>query len=204
MDLAGLVGAQRDGAARGRSNCAGAVGATDSDSPVGGHVSVAVQIEPASGVPPEVEYRWDADTDILTANLRARAVGEGISGSIDLMGSDGAWLNLDVADGRLHGVEVAVWPDVRKVAALNPPPTVENARVSVALRAVAGNAASMSIDTALAAEADNAERTIHFRVGSARNVRTIRFGRDLLLDIDQQGRLAGLWLLNVPPFPAEQ
>jgi hypothetical protein len=167
-------------------------------------VSVAVNIEPVSGVPPEVEYRWDADTDILTANLRAKAVGEGISGSIDLMGSDGAWLNLDVADGRIHGVEVAVWPDVRKVPALDPPKAVENGRVGVALRAISGNPASMSVDTALVAEADNAERTIHFRVGSARNVRTIRFARDLLLDIDQQGRIAGLWLLNVPPFPAEQ
>ena len=167
-------------------------------------MSVAVNIEPVSGVPPDVEYRWDADTDILTANLRAKAVGEGISGSIDLMGSDGAWLNLDVADGRIHGVEVAVWPDVRKVAALDPPQTIENGRVGVALRAAAGNPGSLSIDTALAAEADNAERTIHFRVGSARNVRTIRFARDLLVDIDQQGRLAGLWLLNVPPFPAEQ
>ena len=167
-------------------------------------MSVAVHIEPAPDVPPEVEYRWDADTDILTANLRATAVGEGISGSIDLMGTDGAWLNLDVADGRLHGVEIAVWPDVRKVPALDPPQTVENARITVTMRAPSGTIASISVDTALAAEADNAERTIHFRVGSSRQVRTVRFARDLLLEIDQKGRIAGLWLLNVPPFPAEQ
>ena len=167
-------------------------------------MSVAVHIEPVQDNPPEVDYRWDADTDILTANLRAKAVGEGISGSIDIVGSDGAWLNLDVADGRLHGVEVAVWPDVRKVPALDPPQSVEDARVGVAIRARGGDTASLSIDTALIAEADNAERTIHFRVGRLRQVRTVRFARDLLLDIDQQGRLAGLWLLNVPPFPAEQ
>jgi hypothetical protein len=167
-------------------------------------VSVTVQIQPVQDIPPEVEYRWDADTDILTANVRATAVGEGISGSIDLMGKDGAWLNLDVSDGRLHGVEIAVWPDVRKLPALDPPQPVETALVSVAMRALDGGIASMSVDTALMAEADNAERTIHFRVGASRQVRTIRFARDLLLDIDQHGRLAGLWLLNVPPFPADQ
>ena len=167
-------------------------------------MSVTIQIEPVQGVPPDVEYRWDADTDILTANVRARAVGVGLTGSNDLMGTDGAWLNLDVADGHLHGVEIAVWPDVRKVAALDPPHPVETALVSIAMRARGEGMASMSIDTALVAEADNAERTIHFRVGKPRQVRTIRFARDLLLDIDQQGRLAGLWLLNVPPFPADQ
>jgi hypothetical protein len=51
------------------------------------------------------------------------------------------------------------------------------------------------------AEADNDERVIHFRVGARRDVRTVRVGRDLLLEVDSQSRVAGLWLLNVPPFP---
>jgi hypothetical protein len=42
---------------------------------------------------------------------------------------------------------------------------------------------------------------IHFRVGAQRDVRTVRVGRDLLLDVDPQSRIAGVWLLNVPPFP---
>jgi hypothetical protein len=29
----------------------------------------------------------------------------------------------------------------------------------------------------------------------------VRVGRDLLLDVDPQSRIAGVWLLNVPPFP---
>ncbi len=47
----------------------------------------------------------------------------------------------------------------------------------------------------------NDERVIHFRVGARRDVRTVRVGRDLLLEVDSQSRVAGLWLLNVPPFP---
>ena len=61
--------------------------------------------------------------------------------------------------------------------------------------------ASLEINTQMIAEADNLERVIHFRLGSARETRTVRLGRDLLIDLDMQSRIAGLWLLNVPPFP---
>ena len=165
-------------------------------------MNIAVQVEPANGAPPEVEYRWDPDTDILTANLRAKAVGEGMSGSVELEGRDGSWLILDVAAGRINGVEVAVWPDVRKVPTLSPPPEVEFARVSVPSKGRTP-AHSLEVDTALVAEADHAERTIHFRLGPARQTRTVRVARDLLLDIDGRGEIAGVWLLNVPPFPGD-
>ena len=167
-------------------------------------MSFAVQIEPAQGGIPDVDYRWDTDTDILTVAVRARAVGEGLCGSVELMGGDGAWLNLDVTAGRIHGVEVAVWPDVQKVAKLAPPTVIEDGRVAVPLRKLGDDVGSVSIDTALAAESDQAERTIHFRVGPARTARTVRIARDLLLEVDPQGRIAGLWLLNVPPFPTDQ
>jgi hypothetical protein len=166
-------------------------------------VSFAVQIEPAQGTLPDVDYRWDADTDILTAAVKTKAVGEGLCGSVELMGGDGAWLNLDVTGGRIHGVEVAVWPDVRKVPALAAPATIEDGRVAVPLRKLGDDVGSVAIDTALIAESDPAERTIHFRVGPPRQVRTVRIARDLLLDVDPHGRIAGVWLLNVPPFPAD-
>ena len=166
-------------------------------------MSFAVQIEPAQGSPPDVDYRWDADTDILTASVRPQAVAEGSSGSVELMGGDGAWVNLDVSGGRIHGVEIAVWPDVRKLPALAIPAAIEDGRVAVPFRHLGDDVGSVAIDTALMAEADQAERTIHFRVGPPRQVRTVRIARDLLLDIDPHGRIAGLWLLNVPPFPED-
>ena len=83
-------------------------------------MSVAVQLEPAANVP-AVEYRWDADTDILTARLRGANGRTGMSGSVEVEGSDGSWLILDVASGCIDGVEVAVWPDVHKRRGLAPP-----------------------------------------------------------------------------------
>lgn len=164
-------------------------------------MNIAVQVEPSSGTPPDVDYRWDPDTDILSCQLRPRAVGEGASGAVELEGKDGSWLILDIASGRINGVEVAVWPDVRKRPALTPPPTVEDARVVVPVRRTESGVASLEINTHMTAEADNLERVIHFRLGSTRETRTVRLGRDLLIDLDTESRIAGVWLLNVPPFP---
>jgi hypothetical protein len=164
-------------------------------------VSVAVQLQPALCSPPAVDYRWDADTDILTARLRGARAGAGMSGSVELEGSDGSWLILDVAAGCIDGVEVAVWPDVHKRVGLAPP-AAEDVQVVVPSSADGKAVAALEVETRLMAESDSAERVIHFRVGSPRNVRTVRLGRDLLLDVDPQSRIAGVWLLNVPPFPA--
>lgn len=165
-------------------------------------MNIAVQLEPTTGSPPAVEFRWDTDTDILTARLEATDDGVGPSGSLELEGSDGAWLILDVVKGRILGLEVAVWPDVQKRPTLAVPVPEEDARVVVPHRASQPGAVLLEVETALLAESDEAERTIHFRVGAKRDVRTIRVGRDLLLDVDPQSRIAGLWLLNVPPFPS--
>jgi hypothetical protein len=165
-------------------------------------VKIAVQLEPASGTPAEVEYTWDPDTDILSAQLTPGAAGEGMSGSVGLEGSDGSWLILDVAAGRINGVEIAVWPDVRRLAALTPPAEIEDAHVVVPARRSQPDIASLEMDTRLIAEADPAQRNFHFRLGKPRLGRTVRIARDLLLDVDEKSHITGLWLLNVPPCPA--
>jgi hypothetical protein len=168
------------------------------------HVQIAVQVEPAGGIPAPVEYRWDADTAILTAHLPEQGNGSGLSGSVELAGNDGSWLTLDVNGGRVRGVEVAVWPDVRKQAALRPPAEVEAARILLPPHGADPGVAVIQMDTALAAEANSEESTIHFRLGAHRAARTVRIARDVLVDLDEHDVLSGIWLLNVPPFPADQ
>ena len=166
-------------------------------------MSITVQIEPASGAPPEVEYRWDPDTDILTAHLKANGVAEGMSGSVEIEGADGSWIVLDVHAGRIRGVEVAVWPDVRKLPSLAPPADAQYARITVPAKRAQTGIASLEEETPLSAEADAPERTFHFKLGPARSARAVRLARDILLDVDGGGAIVGLWLLNVPPFPGE-
>ena len=165
-------------------------------------MNIAMQLEPTADTPPAVEYRWDTDTDILVARLDAPGDGTGATGALELAGSDGAWLILDVVKGRIAGLEVAVWPNVQKRRTLAPPAAVENGHVHVPLDSSQAGAALLEVDTALHAESDESERVIYFRVGVRRGVRTVRLGRDMLLDLDLQSRIAGFWLLNVPPFPS--
>jgi hypothetical protein len=166
-------------------------------------VKIPIQVQPPDGARPAVEYRWDPDTEILSAQLNPRASGNGMSASVEVEGTDGSWLILDVSAGCINGVEVAVWPDVRLRQSLNPPGTVEDAHVVVPASKSQTDPASVEVETPLSAEADEAERVFHFTLGRPRQTRTVRFARDLLVDVDGSNHLAGLWLLNVPPFPGQ-
>jgi hypothetical protein len=167
-------------------------------------LEIAVHVESEVAELPAVAYRWDADTDILTATIKAGKKGTGMSGSVEIEGSDGSWLIFDVSGGRIAGVEVAVWPDVRKVAKLAPPADAMPGLVTIPTRESQPGVAVLEIDTRLVADADASERTIHFRFGAARPVRAVRAAQDLIFDVDAADRLAGVWLLNVPPFPTDQ
>lgn len=163
-------------------------------------MNIPVRVEPGAGKPPApVDYKWDEDTDILSATVEDRVAGRTLS--VDVEGSDGSWLILDVADERIRGVEVAVWPTVRRLADLKPPTEIEEATVKVGLDREVPAIAALEVDTPLAAESDDDERIIHFRLGPGRQVRTVRIASNMLLDIDTRDRLAGVWLLDVPPFP---
>jgi len=166
-------------------------------------VKIAVQLGPAADAPAEVAYKWDPDTDILSAQLSSSSQSEGMSGSVGLEGADGSWLILDVAAGRINGVEIAVWPEIQKLGALTPPAEIEDAQVIIPARRSQPNIASMEMATRLVAEADQAQRNFHFRLGKPKLSRTVRIARDLLLDLDDKSQIAGVWLLNVPPCPTD-
>lgn len=165
---------------------------------------IDVRVEPTESPLPAVTYRWDTDTDILTATVAAGAAAEGMSGSVEMEGQDGSWLIFDVHAGRIRGIEVAVWPDVRKVSDLAPPADAAAGRVTIPARRSQPGLAAVEVDTQLVARSDRAERTIHFRLGAGRPARSVRVAQDLVLDIDDRGRIAGVWFLNVPPFPTAQ
>jgi len=167
-------------------------------------VSLEVRIEEVGEQElPPVEYRWDVDTEILCAVLRPSGVSEGLNGSLDIEGAGGAWLTLELVDGRLAAVEVAVWPDVKSVTTLQIPEAAGTARIRIPSSADSGPEA-LEVDTVIRAVADAPERTIHFRIGPTRSAKVLRVARDLLLEVDARSRIAGLWFLNVPPFPGPQ
>ena len=159
-------------------------------------MTIEVRVEAAGAGVPAVEYRWDVETDILTASITLAGARVSEASTVEVEGRDGSWLSLGVNGGRLVGVAVAVWPEVRTRAALVPPAGAAPGAV------ILGAGVPGEVEIALTAESDEAEEVIYFRVGTNRVTRAVQVGRDLVVDLDRQQRIAGLWLLNVPPFPS--
>ncbi len=164
--------------------------------------SVPLSVEPTNGAPEPVKYRWDADTEILSASVVDRRGGGSVATAVELEGSDGSWVTLELRAGRVCGIEIAVWPPVKARSVLAPPAHPPAAHVVLPLARFGGAAVvDVEVDTLLSAESDRMERTFHLRVGPPRRSRAVRVGRDILLELDEADQLAGLWLLNVPPVP---
>jgi hypothetical protein len=167
-------------------------------------VNIAVELEPRVDRAPKVVYRWDSDTEILSAHLKPGSEASGLSGSVGLEGNDGSWVILDVNGGRINAVEVAVWPQVQVRSRLAPPTGAEDAAVLIPAARSSREVRTVEVATSMLAECDMSKKIFHFRIGSARETRAVRLASDILLDLDAQNRVTGLWLLNVPPGPGAQ
>jgi hypothetical protein len=160
------------------------------------------KIQPLEGKLPKVNYRWDPETDILSAVCKGIPKATGMNGTVDLEGSDGSFVLLDVAGGLLRGLDVVTWPDdIRTVDALAAPEVTSEGRVLFPSRRSQPAVAAVEVDTALVVEKNSSESVIHIRVGRAKPATIVRVADHLLVEVDKQSRLAGLWLLEVPPFP---
>src|SRR6266436_546598 len=160
------------------------------------------RIEPLDGKLPKVTYRWDPETDILTVACKGVPKGNGMNGTVDLEGGDGSFVVIDVAGGALRGVDVVTWPDdVRTVASLVPPEASKQGQVTFPGRRSQPDVAAVELDTALTVDKNPSESVFHIRVGRQRAATVVRVADHMLVEVDKQSRIAGLWLLDVPPFP---
>src|SRR6266853_444233 len=53
----------------------------------------------------------------------------------------------------------------------------------------------------LTVDKNPSESVFHIRVGRQRAATVVRVADHMLVEVDKQSRIAGLWLLEVPPFP---
>src|SRR5437763_8699389 len=160
------------------------------------------RIEPLTGKLPKVSYRWDPETDILSVACKGTGKTTGLNGTVDLEGGDGSFVVIDVAGGALRGVDVVTWPDdVRTVASLVPPDVTKEGSITFPDRRSQPGVAAVEVDTPLTVDKNPSESVFHIRVGRQRPATIVRVADHLLVEIDKQSRIAGLWLLEVPPFP---
>lgn len=161
----------------------------------------AARVEALTGKLPSVTFKWDPETEILAGHFKGASKAEGLTGSVELEGSDGSFALLDVAGGRLRGLEVVVWPETQTVAGLTPPPAGQRGQLVLPARKSQPGVASVEVDTLMLAEKAPDDSVIHLRVGPARKVRTVQVADNLMLELDDGGEIAGFWLSKVPPFP---
>src|SRR6266446_2139062 len=160
------------------------------------------RIEPLTGKLPKVSYRWDPETDILSVACKGTGKATGLNGTVDLEGGDGSFVVIDVAGGCIHGVDVVTWPDdIRTRDALPIPEPAKDGRVVFPGRKSQPRVAAVEVDTALTVEKNATESVLHIRVGRQRVANVVRVADLLLVEVDKNSRLAGLWFLDVPPFP---
>jgi hypothetical protein len=159
-------------------------------------------IESLGGSLPKVSYHWDPETDILSVTCKGGATANGLNGTVDLAGNDGSFIVIDVADGCVRGVDIVAWPDdVRSVPDLAPPTAAKDGRVVFPSSSAPPGVAALEVDTALTVEKNPAETVFHVRAGRSRPVTVVRVADRLLVEVDKQARIAGLWFIDVPPFP---
>src|SRR5437667_355019 len=102
----------------------------------------------------------------------------------------------------IHGVDVVTWPDdIRTRDTLPIPEPAKDGRVVFPGRKSQPRVAAVEVDTALTVEKNTNESVLHIRVGRQRPATVVRVADLLLVEVDKNSRLAGLWFLDVPPFP---
>ncbi len=159
------------------------------------------KIEPVDGELPRVDFQWDAETEILSGVLQGVKPGRGLTGSIELEDAKGSVITLDFEGGVLRAVEIVVWPPTKTVEGLTPPEPSEEGRLMVPSRPSQPGIAVVEVDLPLAVEQSPDESVMRLRVGSGRAKEWIALANHLIVEFDNDGELAGFWLLAVPPFP---
>lgn len=165
-------------------------------------MKLGVHIEPLGGKLPAIVWRWDPETDILSGAFRASRKVGGITGSIEITDEDGSVAVLDVADGVICGLDLVVWPEVTTDSRLRVPAQLTEGRVVVSATAGAPGISSLEIDAPLRVRTDPGESLFHLAIGPARDAEVVRVADNFHIEVDAEGGLAGLWLTQVPTFPA--
>jgi hypothetical protein len=156
-------------------------------------------VVPGATVFPLVTWRWESETDILSGTYRLARRGESAE-SLELSSPDGAVAVLDIVSGEVCGLDIVIWPDVETVSGLQAPAPTMAGRVMLP---PARPGEERETDTELAVEVDPSEQIFHMRVGPERSVTIIQVADHLLIEVDEDHRLAGFWLTGVPPFPGD-
>jgi hypothetical protein len=165
-------------------------------------MTLEARVEPLTGRVPSLRWNWDSETDILSGSFKQTGKAAGLTGTVELSDDIGSVAVLDVAGGVIRGIDVVVWPDVTSQAGLTAPAPSRDAMVLLPSRPSQPGIASLEMDTTLSMSTNPAQDLFHLRIGGRQSAEIIRIADRCLVELDHRHRLAGFWLLDVPPFPS--
>jgi hypothetical protein len=93
---------------------------------------------------------------------------------------------------------------VGTVADLAAPGKLTDGRVVLSSKGVKAAITSVEVNAPLSVMTNRTESVFHLCVGPRRDVDLVRAADRLLIEVDRDGAIAGFWLTDVPPFPAEE
>ena len=166
-------------------------------------MNLDARIDAIDGPLPTIRWNWDDETDILSGSMAGARKAGGLTGTIELTDDEGSIAVVDVAGGRIQGLDIVVWPEVTEISGLEAPEAGRDGAVILPPRPSQPGVAAVEVDTTLSVAANPRHDTLHLRIGTKRQVEVIRAADRLLIEIDGKGRLAGFWLLNVPFGPED-
>jgi hypothetical protein len=145
------------------------------------------------------DFHWDVETEILAGRSLPPGADDTDAVAWEFEGPDGAVVVLETVDGTLCGIEVVVWPDVERARSLIAPHDAPPGTIGLVPPAD-GADGIVEIETVITAAAPPSETLIHLSFGVVR-ARSVRVAENVVADLDAEGRLAGLWLQDLPLFP---
>lgn len=164
-------------------------------------MNLDARIDPLDGPLPTIRWTWDDETDILSGAMAGSKKGGGLTGTVELTDDEGSVAVVDVAGGRVQGLDIVVWPEVTEVRGLEAPEAGRDGVIVLPPRPSQPGIAAVEVDTTLSVAANPRHDTLHLRIGTKRQVEAVRVADGLLVEVDGKGRLAGFWLLSVPFGP---
>src|SRR5215208_5627714 len=109
-------------------------------------MGIEARIEPLSGALPNITWRWDSETDILSGAFKGNRKSGGLTGTVELTDAEGSVAVLDVNNGVICGLDVVVWPEVMTIPDLQVPAKLTDGRAVLPSRPSRPGVASLEVD----------------------------------------------------------
>ena len=163
-------------------------------------MTLVAEVVPLQSGLPQADYQWDFDTEILSGRLSGTS-DSGAQRVIEMGEPGGSFVSLGLDGPVMTGLEIVVWPQSESVSELAPPDAAHRGQLKIYPNARERSSGVVELTVPLGCERNGDLSVIHLKVGNPRSVESVAVADGLLAEVDDEGHLAGFWLLNVPPFP---